>query len=252
MSEPSDPSKQNGKPEKLVDHYAGYYGDSELARWRELGAADKADDVIRLCTSSERTLDPGTVADIGCGDGAVIQALAERGFGRSFTGYEVSDSAIQSARGRRYARPARFEPFDGGHVPAPDRSFDLVLLSHVLEHVESPRQLLGEARRLGRYVFVEVPLELNLRTPRDFRWTSTGHVNLFNPTVLRHLVQSSGLRIVAERVTCSSPSVYQFSRPGLKGKMHWLAKRLVLSGLGSRASHVWTYHGCVLAEPVGD
>ena len=49
--------------------------------------------------------------------------------------------------------------FDGYTIPYDDNAFDLVVLSHVVEHVEHPRKLLYEAKRVARYVFIEVPLE---------------------------------------------------------------------------------------------
>ncbi len=48
--------------------------------------------------------------------------------------------------------------------------------SHVVEH---PRTLLHEARRVARHVFVEVPLEHNLRLPRDFAADDLGHINAY-------------------------------------------------------------------------
>ncbi len=232
-------------------HYAGYYGDTNLAAWRELSAKDKAANVIRLyCLVRQES--PSEVADIGCGDGAVIQELGRQGFGHSYVGFEISESGLSYARQRQYAKPSRFELFDGRHLPVEDKSFDLAILSHVLEHVEEPRTLLREAARVSRLVFVEVPLELHLRTPHDFHWSDVGHINLFNPLLLRHLVQSTGLHVLAERVTCPHPAVFTFRYPGWMGILRWAIKAVFLRLSPALACKMLTYHGCLIARsPAG-
>jgi SAM-dependent methyltransferase len=229
--------------EGAAGHYADYYRD-EIRHWRALGAADKAANVVRAWP---RSPGPGRIVDIGCGEGSLIKHLAQLGFGDEFHGLEVSPSALTMARELSYARPVSFASFDGRRVPAADQEFDLAILSHVLEHVQEPRSLLLEARRVARFVFVEVPLELNLRTPSHFTWSDVGHINLFSPLVLRHLCESSGLEIVAERVSCPSRRVLAFES-GWKGSLKWALKRSALAAPRA-ASRVFTYHGAVLARP---
>ena len=178
--------------------------------------------------------------------------MASRGFGQSYVGYEVSESGVKQARERTYAKPARFELFDGTRSPAEDKTFDLVVLSHMLEHVEEPRQLIKEAARVGNHVFVEVPLELHLRTQRDFQWTSVGHINLYDPVVIRHLIQSTGLQVLVERVTCPGRAVFTFQRPGPRGGLHWAVKATLLRLVPFAAKRLFTYHGALLATTKAD
>jgi SAM-dependent methyltransferase len=226
----------------LVDHYADYYAEP-IRHWRALGAIAKAQNVMRLWTGPP----PKRVADVGCGEGSVLEQLALAGFGDEFVGYEVSPSALEMAESLTYARPVRFQRFDGHSIPADDGEFDLAVLSHVLEHVAGPRALLAEAARVARHVFVEVPLELNLRTPKHFRWTKLGHVNLFNPLLLRHLCESSGLQVLAEQVTCPSRKAFAY-QSGVAGSLKWAVKRGLLLA-PPVATRVFTYHGSVLAAP---
>ena len=230
----------------LTDHYRDYYGDARQSEWRDLSAKYKAANVINLWTMAGRIGEP-TVVEVGCGDGALIQELARRGFGQSYVGYEVSDSGVREAQERTYAKPSRFELVDGAQLPAEDKTFDLAILSHVLEHAEEPRQLLKEAARLANYVCVEVPLELNLRTRRDFQWTSVGHINLYDPVVIRHLLQSTGLQVLFEQVTCPGRPIFTFQRPGLRGSLHWAAKAMLLRVAPFVAWQLLTYHGSLLA-----
>lgn len=231
----------------FIGHYSTYYGDAQLAQWRELGARGKAANIVALWGSMKHSSAP-FVVDIGCGDGAVIRELDRLGFAQSYLGLEISESGVQAAQYNRYSSPTTFTLFDGHHIHADDASFDLVILSHVLEHVEEPRRLLCEAARVGKNVFVEVPLELNARTPRNFHWTDVGHINLYNPVVIRHLLQSVGLRIITEKTVCPSRDIFQMQRPGMRGALHWAVKASLLKAAPLAAWRLLTYHEALLAS----
>ena len=113
-----------------------------------------------LCARTK--LRPRTLVEIGCGDGALLAAL--RGLAPVFDGFELSAPAAELAR-RALPDARRIEAFDGFEVPAEDDSYDLAILSHVLEHVPVPLPLLAEAARVAHEVLVEVPLEDNRSAP---------------------------------------------------------------------------------------
>lgn len=46
---------------------------------------------------------------------------------------------------------------DGEHMPFDDKSFDYVISSHVLEHVEDPELFVSELCRVGRRGYIETP-----------------------------------------------------------------------------------------------
>lgn len=234
-----------------IDHYSEYYGDAQLANWRELCARDKAANIISLWTIVGHNTQP-SIVDIGCGDGSVLYALNHHGFGQHYVGCEISVSAIVCARRLGYVKPVHFLLFDGMNLPIADKGFDLAILSHVLEHVDAPRMLLREASRVAKYVFVEVPLELNMRTPRNFLWNDVGHVNLYNLLIIRHLMQSVGLQILAERITCPSRAVFVYQHPGLLGNLHYAIKATLLKLIPGLAIRTFTYHSCLIAESIID
>ncbi len=206
----------------LVKHYAGYYGDPVLREWRDLGGREKAFNIVSLWGRPEL---PQRVAEIGFGEGAVLAHLDRSGFGNSFTGFEVSSSAVQAASQRQFCHPIRFVKFDGRRIPARDDEFDLA--------------------RIAPAVFVEVPTELHARTPKHFGWTDVGHINLYSPLVIRHLVESCGLRVVAERVTQPSRETCSFHTGAARGTAKWLVKSAALKArIGTR---MFTYHSCLLA-----
>ena len=225
-------------PTQLNQHYAEFYTRDPKSAWRELGAREKARSVLLLA-------DPpvGSVVDVGCGEGSVINELDGALSADSYVGYEVSPAAIEAARRREYRSRVTFDVFDGERIPREDKAFDVAILSHVLEHVADPRSLLIEAGRVARRVVLEVPLELHLRT-RRFQWDDTGHINVFNRRSIRYLVESCGFRIARERIYCPDREAHAFVG-GRRGEVKWALKRAALRFGGES---IFTYHYAALAE----
>jgi ubiquinone/menaquinone biosynthesis C-methylase UbiE len=46
---------------------------------------------------------------------------------------------------------------DATCLPLPDKSVDLLFLSHVIEHIDDPAAFLAEAQRVSRYIYLEWP-----------------------------------------------------------------------------------------------
>lgn len=233
-----------GEPTTLTGHYDDYY-ESGTSRWRELGAVERADTIIQAWRSADGPPRP-SVLDIGCGEGAIGAELLKRQFFSRYTGLEISSSGIEAARGRGLTLD--YALFDGSRIPYEDADFDYAVMSHVVEHLEHPRTLLREAARAARFVFVEVPLEYHLRTPRDFRWTNVGHVNLYNPKLIRQLIQSSGLEVLKEWVSNNRLDLSKMRYGSRKGAARWIAREGLLRTSPRLATSVFTFNGNLLAR----
>ncbi len=126
---------------------------------------------------------PGTVCDVGCGTGHLLGVLATGAGGASdrFTGVDFQLDPGIAAR-----LPAiRFLEADIERLPFPDRAFDTVICTHVLEHVLRIDRVIAELRRVTtRRLLVIVPLE------REYRFTFNPHVHFFPypHSFLRHIV----------------------------------------------------------------
>ncbi len=86
----------------------------------------------------------GCMLDVGCGDGSVLKLAQELGWNAE--GVDFDAQAVDAAR--RKGLSVRL----GGLAKQryPDSSFDLVLMSHVIEHVHDPIATLREIRRVLR------------------------------------------------------------------------------------------------------
>jgi ubiquinone/menaquinone biosynthesis C-methylase UbiE len=235
--------KSAGVDPQLQRNYDEYYSD-DVSEWRELGAIDKASNIRAMCGPRA----PSTVLEIGAGEGSVLQRLADSGFGRRHYALEISESGVERIRGRRIPSLVECRQFDGYAVPYADATFDLAILSHVIEHVEHPRLLLNEAARVADCVFIEVPLEHNIRLPRNFVWDAVGHINFYTAQTIRMLVQSCGHEVLEQIETHPARRQYQY-RLGAKGTVAYLLKELTLRTMPSLAQRLWTYHSSLLILP---
>jgi SAM-dependent methyltransferase len=194
-----------------------------------------------------------TVAEIGCGDGAILDRLGSQGFGEARIGYEISTAAAALAADRGGVTEVHL--FDGRSVPVPDHIYDLVIASHVLEHVASPGSLLREMARIGRAVIVEVPLEANLsaRRPSAFAASAAaGHLHRFSRRDIRELVTGAGLRIDAELRDPLPLAFHLFDRTShaasLRGHVKWAA-RSAIARIPVAGERLITLHYALAATP---
>jgi SAM-dependent methyltransferase len=229
-------------------------GGGRHARWRELGARGKADHVVELARRAG--IASGSIVEVGCGDGALLAELSSRGFGESLAGFDISAAAIELARGRAIPRVESLEVFDGVHLPLADRSFDLAVLSHVLEHVEGPGRLLREVARAARAVIVEVPLERNASAVRASKRDAAqeiGHVQTLDRAAVGAMVEDAGLRIAADLLDPLPAAVHLHSARTTRERAMALAKAGVRRGLfrasPAAAERAFTLHYACACVP---
>ena len=228
----------------LLDNYNDYYknGDSE---WRWLGAGDKAENIISLCSTCPHE----SILEVGAGEGSILKRLSERGFGKVFYALEISSTGVDTIKKKDIPRLLECALFDGYNIPYEDNKFDLVVLSHVIEHVEYPRKLLYEAGRVAKYVFVEVPLEDTLRLSRDFHFNKVGPINFYSPKTIRRLIQTCNLEVVNQKVTNPSKAVYMY-KDGKIGLVHYLIKEYFLRFFHRAAVTIFTYHSALICKKI--
>jgi len=127
------------------------------------------------------------VLDFGCGDGKFLNRLQDYGWDTHGIEPSTTDAFL---RHRRLTSPPQ------------DRTFDFVVLNHVLEHVVDPfgllRQLAG-ALREGGVMFVSVPRLDTLPQHGDLKYCLSGyrHVVCFSETCLKGLLSRAGLAATA-------------------------------------------------------
>jgi SAM-dependent methyltransferase len=109
-------------------------------------------------TTEVNRVGPNTVLDFGCGEGIVAQKVLEEHPSVAYTGYDISDEAVQQARIRNPR--AQFHCADLLQPNSEMGSADVVICLEVLEHLTHPEVLLSRIRRATvRVAILSVPWE---------------------------------------------------------------------------------------------
>lgn len=221
-------------------NYECYYEEGD-SLWRRLGAIDKARNITDLCQSVPHD----SVLEIGAGEGSILKRLSEVNFGKELHALDISRTGIETIKEKRIPNLRESTVFDGYNIPYENKRFDLVILSHVIEHAEYPRKLLYEASRVAKYIFVEVPLEDTVRLKADFILDKVGHINFYSPKTIRRLLQTCNLQVLCQKNTNSSKEIFVY-RKGKIGVLACNLKGVFLSCFPSIATSVFTYHSALL------
>lgn len=88
--------------------------------------------------------------DIGCGNGAFTEVLAERVAPSAILGVDPSPEQLKFARERHSGGVARFETGDARALPAADNSLDAAVMALVLFFVPEPEKGLSEMVRVTK------------------------------------------------------------------------------------------------------
>lgn len=170
--------------------YEALYHQLEENHWWFRGRRDSVFDQIKrlkLPTSA-------AILEIGCSGGPLQQRLREAGF-QHLTGIDISETAIALAHQRQIPNVS---VMDGARLDFPDASFDLVVASDVLEHIEDEQQALREWRRVlrpGGQLLVYVPAYPQLWSQHD---VVNRHFRRYTGATLQQALRTGGLQVLRQ------------------------------------------------------
>ncbi len=140
----------------------------------------------------------GAILDVGCGRGVNLGPLADQGF--RVHGLEVSERATQGCDPRAEIHIAS-RLSDAGFET---KSFDQVVIWHVLEHIADPFGAIAQCQRIlkpGGRLVVAVPnftsWQARWSGPHWFHLDPPRHLFHFPLTALVRLVEESGFRVTS-------------------------------------------------------
>ncbi len=146
--------------------------------------------ILSLVRRAMRRTPTRRVLDLGCGYGELLAMLPP---GLDLTGVEINAAALAEAARRNPS--ARLVQADAAALPFAPDSFDLVVCSEVMEHVDDPGLLarsLGRIVRPGGHVCLTVPNELVTFLGRfalgKKPYRSPAHKTVFTPARLARVM----------------------------------------------------------------
>lgn len=155
----------------------------------------------------ERLTDSRSLLDLGCSNGAFLQAIRLRGWDGE--GMELEHSSAQ------YARSMGFKVYETvlEESGIPDASYDVVTLWQVVEHLPEPGLLLKEIHRVlkpGGICAISTPNIASIAFRMlDYRWDAVSppeHIHLFTPRGLNKIVEQAGFASTAAYTEDLKPS----------------------------------------------
>lgn len=149
-----------------------------------------------------RTVPQGSILDVGCGEGFTLAKLKEHGIGKKLEGIEYQKRAI--ALGKKQYPDLVIKQGSIYELPYKANSFDLILCTEVLEHMDDPKKALEELVRVSKkYLLLSVPNEpffMLAQLVRGKNWSRWGndieHINHWTFLGFQHFVGSK-VRIIA-------------------------------------------------------
>jgi ubiquinone/menaquinone biosynthesis C-methylase UbiE len=197
--------------------------------WHTEDSAWKAGHFIDVLKKHGRT--PASVVEVGCGAGQILQHVKSALTGDvAFTGLEIAPQAYEMAVANN---PGNVEFMLGGFEKIEGRSFDLLIMADVFEHVEDYYGFLRQARRFAGEFLFHIPLDLSAQTvlrsgSLHRKRKNLGHLHYFSRITALETLEHCGYSLVDWRYTSSYTDLEQKS---LAAKLMKYPRKLMFSAL---------------------
>ncbi len=136
---------------QITDNYRKHKSNSFLQR-------KLLENFNKILVEEVRNLNPHSILDVGCGEGFTLERLRKEGIGKKLEGVDFLDLAIKL--GRKEHPHLNLKQGTIYDLKYKDNSFDVVICSEVLEHIDDPQKGLDEVIRVSKkYCVLSVPNE---------------------------------------------------------------------------------------------
>lgn len=184
--------------------------------WHVEHSPFKVEQIVRAIERGHLAFD--SVAEVGCGAGAITEGLARQFPGAAFTGFEISEDAFGLCRQRQSLPNLAFK--QGDFLSTDDAKYDLVVCCDVFEHVEDYLGFLRALKSRARFLIFNIPLDatvLNVLLGRlDYLRDLAGHLHYFTRESALSTMRHVGMDVLDEFLAPGGIVTAQgFGRKGL-------------------------------------
>lgn len=150
-----------------------------------------------------RIADDALVLDVGCGNGSVIELMLAKT--QNITGIDHNRASVEIAKEKLKNTKVEiictdiFDYFKKNN----EKVFEVLVLSHVLEHLEAPAEFLQAISGRAKQFYIEVPdFEANYTNlyrsalGSDLIYTDADHVTEFDRESLEEIIVQAGLTVM--------------------------------------------------------
>jgi ubiquinone/menaquinone biosynthesis C-methylase UbiE len=146
-----------------------------------------------------------SILDVGAGEGFTLARLAEENIGKKREGIEYVDEAIEL--GKKVNPDVNIKKGNIYELPYKDNSFELVICTEVLEHLDHPDQGMGELVRVSsKYLLLTVPNEPFFTIQRFLRGKNIlklgahpEHLQLWTSSAFERFVKKYAVNLVVKK-----------------------------------------------------
>lgn len=176
-----------------------------MAHENSFSIYDEDSHPVRKCTKEyiiTKIKPTDRVLDLGCDKGVMSNYLAD--FAKSVVGIDYSASAISIAKSNYSKSNLEFINEEAlTYLKSMDDSFDVLILSHILEHLDDPILFINSFKSFFKYIYIEVPdfdrhylnqyrQKLNL----DLIYSDDDHISEFDRDELTKLLEKADVEIL--------------------------------------------------------
>jgi SAM-dependent methyltransferase len=172
----------------MQKEYSQKYLRLEETNWWFMARRDMVSQLVKRFSNAAR------IIDVGCSGGAIIKRLAEEGY-HDIKGIDLSRDAIERCIEQGIA-PEKLAVADAVRTGLRSDSYDLLIASDILEHIENDRATLAEWRRIlkpGGSIIIFVPAYNFLFGQHD---KINQHFRRYTLSRLSDLLKQSGFKII--------------------------------------------------------
>lgn len=171
-----------------------------------------------------KTLDRFKILDVGSGHAFIFDVLQKSGVCNFTYSAVESDQMMQ--------KELVGKGVDGVYTSLndiKDCKFDLIILSHIIEHIREPLLYLRQIKKLlenGGYMFIEVPNQDDY-----FKIHLESHLTVFNAYTLKKMVNAVKMEVIDLR--CVGEDIYKLKRNRKGAYLKYIFGRLLPNSIKS-------------------